>query len=204
MGPGHKAIADEAIGSVNIAAMYCTGPFESVQVRIADDLNGKKGRSRTRNDAVKDSEADWVFFLDADDLLHPAAFDVAFSSIRLNEAVWGSIVEYRDGLIYERYQVPRVSSLEQLIKFDPTHTIQIGHFVKHEIALQYPFDEDMDTGEDWDYYLRIWKDCKCIKIDKPLMINRRGSHSTGPRSATGAEWNQAVGKLIDNARNTWA
>jgi hypothetical protein len=77
----------------------------------------------------------------------------------------------------------------------------MGHFVKREVAIKLPFNEEMNTGEDWDYYLRLWRDHDCIKIREPLMLNRRGMHSTGPRSATGRDWTIAVNKMIEEARN---
>lgn len=204
VGPGHENICQEAAGSVNIAAQYHKGPFDEIGIQFGDDLEGKRGRSKTRNDLIAKSKADWLFFLDADDLMHPAAFRnlpamLAFAKT-VPAAIWGLIVEYRDGCLMERYQIPEIESYHDLIQFDPTQTIQMGHFVQRDIATLNPFDTEMDTGEDWDYYLRVWKSHNCIKINKPLMINRRGQHSTGPRSATGRDWNVAVGKIIAGAR----
>jgi len=72
----------------------------------------------------------------------------------------------------------------------------MGHFIKTSIAALYPFDENKNTGEDYDYYLRVWEKEKCIKINnQPFFINRRGLHSLGERSATGQEWNIATKKL---------
>ena len=85
-------------------------------------------------------------------------------------------------------------------KTRPNLTIQMGHFVRAEVAKALPFDEDMNTGEDWDYYLRLWRDHGCVKISAPLMINDRSRHSTGPRAASGRDWNKAVGEMISNAR----
>ena len=80
-------------------------------------------------------------------------------------------------------------------------TIQMGHFVRSTVAKEVRFNESMNTGEDWDYFLRLWKTYTCVKIDAPLMINDRSTHSTGPRSATGAQWRMAVDDLISNARS---
>lgn len=204
VGPGHREICEIAGGSVSIAAMYNMGPFKDVGILFGDDGEGKRGRSRTRNDLVLKSKAEWVFYLDADDLMHPAAFKQLPAMLEYSTitpvGLWGTITEYKDGCVVPRFQIPTIESYAELIKFDPTQTLQMGHFVRRDIALEYPFNTEMDTGEDWEYYLRIWKHENCIKMDKPMMVNRRGQHSTGPRSATGRDWNVAVSKLMTEAR----
>lgn len=184
--------------SIRIATLS-KGPFDVVSIRAGDDLEGRKGRSKTRNDLAAESEADWLFFLDADDLMHPKALEVMTDCLNY-DAVFGQIVEMKDGVVAERYQVPEIPGYKELIAFAPTMTLQMGHFVKRDVFLDVPFKEDMDTGEDWDYYLRLWKTFSCTKLDKPLMINRRGMNSGGPRSATGVEWTRVVDMMLETAR----
>jgi glycosyltransferase involved in cell wall biosynthesis len=197
IGPGHQEHAHRAVGSVVIAKNYSQGPFHEIDVTAVDDPEGKLGRSKARNLAVADSKADWLFFLDADDLMHPEAFkymDLSF------DAVWGKIVEYKEGVLLERFQVPTITDIDTLLEVDPYLTIQMGHFVRAEIAKKEPFHEEMDAGEDWHYYLRIWNKYNCIKINAPFMCNVRGEHSTGPRSSNGVKWREAVERLIENAK----
>ncbi len=198
IGPGHDQIANEAITSVFMARDCHSGVFTDIQVRAIDDTKAKLGRSKARNMAVQESEADWLFYLDADDLLHPKAFDNFMGGF---DAIWGRIVEDREGCMLDRFQIPNIGSFEDLIRYDPYYTIQMGHFIRREVAVKYPFDEEMNTGEDWHYYLRVWKAQKCAKIDKPFMVNRRGRHSTGPRAATGRDWMASVHAQIEKARN---
>ena len=54
-------------------------------------------------------------------------------------------------------QILTLSNIKELLLFDPYITLQMGHFVRTEIALKNPFNESMNTGEDFDYYLRVWK-----------------------------------------------
>lgn len=131
--------------------------------------------------------------------MHPNCFKYVDIYTKNYDAIFGLITEYKDGCIVERYQVPKITSREELISFHPYQTLQMGHFVRRDKFIG--FDEDMDTGEDWKYYLELWKG-KCIKIDRPLMINVRGNHSTGPRSASGGEWTQSVMKQIEKARGS--
>jgi glycosyltransferase involved in cell wall biosynthesis len=177
------------------------GPFESVRVKVVDDTLADLGRSAARNQGVKASEADWLFFLDADDLIHPSAF-VNFNRIdwSLHDGVWGLISEYVMGCIVERYQVRAISTYAELLRFSPPLALQIGHFVRREVAAEHPFAEDMDTGEDWKYYLELWEKRRCVKVPYAFYVNERHRPSTGPRAATGKEWNQVVQDLVVAAR----
>jgi hypothetical protein len=58
----------------------------------------------------------------------------------------------------------------------------------------------MNCGEDWDYYLRIWKAEKCEKVPAPFYVKIAGNHSQGPKSATGREWSEKVEELLRTAR----
>jgi len=204
VGPGHEHLKDRALESVRVAIEYDKGPFEDVRVLAIDDTAGEMGRSAARNEAVKAATAEWLFFLDADDLMHPKALYYFGHEGKDYQAVWGTIIEMRSGVYHERYQVPEIYSMAQLLSHDPYITLQMGHFVKREVALATPFNEKMDTGEDWDYYLRVWENYYATKIECPFMINVRGQHSTGPRSADGAQWRQAVTGVMENARQSIA
>ena len=199
VGPGHESVVSRAINSIEIASDY-----SGIEARIikVDDTHGNLGRSLARNHGVNRAEAEWLFFLDADDLIHPEGLEPVRSGyINDFDAVFGLTTELVDGNILTRYQVPQIDDYEQLISHDPFMTVKMGHFVRREVALTLPFNLDMDAGEDWHYYLRLWKQYNCVKVNAPLFIKVRGQHSTGPRSATGTDWNAAVGALIEEARN---
>jgi hypothetical protein len=93
-------------------------------------------------------------------------------------------------------QLPFLYSMEDLLSCDPFVTLQMGHFVRTDVALATLFDESLDTGEDFDYYLRVWEKYRCIKIPLPFFYNRRGVHAHGPRAATGLQWRQQVEKTM--------
>jgi len=198
VGPGHSDLYRRAADSVRIATLQ-KGPFDVVSMRIGDDQDGSDGRSATRNFMADGSEADWLFFLDADDLMHPKALE-AMTDYMDMDAVFGQITELKDGVMMERYQVPEIPGYKELLAFDPYLTLQMGHFVRRDVFLGLRFNEDMDTGEDWDYYLRLWKDNRCIKAPVPLMLNVKGQHSQGPRSATGQDWVAKVDAMLEQAR----
>lgn len=179
VGPGHDRVAIEAVASALSLG------FDPLPI---DDTEGKLGRSRARNIGVMEATAEWLFFLDADDLLHKDAKKA--KKYTKYDAIWGLI---NDGQV----RVPQVRSLDfdTLVRHEPTQTLQMGHFIRRSVALNYPFDETLDTGEDFHFYLRVWRAENCIKIPHTLFINRRGNHSTGPRSANGMQWREAVTRI---------
>lgn len=146
------------------------------------------------------SESDWLFFLDADDLMHPKALQAVEPYINEYDAIFGQIVEMDSGCIRERYQVPEIPDYRTLLSFDPYLMIQMGHFVRRDVFEKLKFDESMNCGEDWDYFLRLWKEYRATKISEPLMINCKGMHSKGPKSATGQEWVRVVEDMLEAAR----
>lgn len=201
VGPGHQDTSLRAIHSVETAISNGTGAFSSVEVIAQDDTLGQ-GRSRARNLGVLEAgkrEADWVFFMDADELMAPNAFNEVQHLLQDYDAIWGAIYEAN----LETQQATRrsndvapIDSLEQVLLNQPFLTLHNGHFVRYPVALEHPFNTEMDCGEDFEYYLRVWRDSRCIKIVQPIFFNVRGQHSTGPRAATGKDWNEAMPQVF--------
>ncbi|WP_163851505.1 FkbM family methyltransferase [Pseudooceanicola aestuarii] len=201
VGPGHAdSLTGICVPSVQRALNYGTGPFAEVRHLVMDDGEGRHGRSARRNDALRQAladGADWVFFLDADDLLTPNAFE-AFGRVIAAEpdldAVWGLICtldpegepQLREG------QPPQLDRREDFLAHSPDRAVQIGGFVRASVAAAIGFDAALDTGEDYLFYTRLWRDHRCAKRPEIFFVNRRGAHSIGPRAASGADWASAV------------
>jgi hypothetical protein len=206
VGPGHKQLYRECLRSIERSFTEKKGRFSEIIPISIDDTSGKLGRSKARNIAVKkasEQDVEWIFFIDADDLMAPLAFEYVSPYLDNYDGVWGSIwpIEKGEQTARERpHQLPFLYSLEDVLSCDPFVTLGIGHFVKTSVALSTPFDESLDTGEDFDYYLRVWERYRCIKIPLPFWYHRRGSHSQGPRSATGYAWRQQVQNIIEKKR----
>jgi len=203
IGPGHAGLYEEARASIRAAAEQGRGPFSEILELPVDDTQAKLGRSKARNLAVQQAVergAEWLFFLDADDLLMPDAFLRVQDAVGTHDAIWGAICEQQAGSgeawkLRAKQDLP-LGNVYDVLSADPFYTLQMGHFVRSAVAAANPFDETLDTGEDFDYYLRVWLRSRCTKLPHPFFINRRGQHSTGPRSATGVDWRKNVVRVM--------
>ena len=103
VGPGHQAVFDDSCApSVDQARAWNLGPFSEVRHLAMDDTEGQFGRSARRNEALRlaqEAGSEWVFFLDADDILTPNAFEAFGRVIEAEpdlQAVWGLICTFSD------------------------------------------------------------------------------------------------------------
>jgi ADP-heptose:LPS heptosyltransferase len=206
VGPGHEAFYENCLDSIEKSFTHHKGRFSEIIPIKIDDTEGKLGRSKARNIGVKkaaEKGIEWIFFLDADDLMAPVAFEYASPYLHNYDAIWGAIwsIEQGEDVAKERAgQLPFLYSIHDVLSCDPFVTLQMGHFIKTLTALSTPFDETLDVGEDFDFYMRVWEQHNCIKIPLPFFYNRRGHHSQGDRSATGAEWRQIVEDILNKYR----
>ncbi|MGH8617879.1 MAG: FkbM family methyltransferase [Burkholderiales bacterium] len=203
VGPGHELLAEDAQDSVAEAFATGSGPFDAYTLIAIDDTQGRLGRSAARNLGVVragEQDCEWVFFLDADDLLHANAFRTVRAALAAGyDAVWGAICELaadEQSTTLRAGQMEKISGVGDLLGNDPWTTLQMGHFVRRTVAERTPFAAHLDCGEDFDYYYRVWSAHRCCKLREPLFLNRRGLHSTGPRAATDAQWRLAVEAMI--------
>jgi FkbM family methyltransferase len=201
-GPGHSELVKRSSASVEQAVAKGMGAFSEVKVIAFDDSQGQYGRSEARNRAVRQASgegADWIFFLDADDIMAPSAFIAVANLLADHDAIWGEIFEFspeKRELLRRKDQVSPITSIKEVLLNDPSLTLQMGHFVRCKVAERYPFDSQMNAGEDFDYYLRVWKAHRCIKMECPLFFNIRGQHSGGPRSANAADWRSGTTRVL--------
>ena len=202
IGPGHADAYQACLGSIRNAWSNNRGKFTGLEVISMDDLQGRYGRSARRNDGIAEGlerGCEWLFFLDADDLLSPFAFEEVADHLENADAVWGNICETAFGgseVALRANQLPETENIEDILQTDPYLTLQMGHFVRAKIAADVRFDESLDTGEDFRYYLKVWEKYRCKKVQSVFFINRRGHHSRGPRSADGQQWRASVEREI--------
>jgi FkbM family methyltransferase len=203
VGPGHEALMEQARASVEAACRTGLGPFSEVSMVPLMDLEGAHGRSNRRNDGINYALAkgfDWIYFLDADDLMPRDAFTTVAPYVEQYDAIFGQITQvvHETGEILVRpKQLGFTTSVTDILMTDPFLSVQMEHFVRTRVAAAVRFDAEMDTGEDFKYYLEIWRQFRAVKLDRTIGYHRRGLHSTGPRSANGLQWQQAVAKVFE-------
>jgi len=206
VGPGHRELYQECRESVERSFEAHRGCFSEVVPLMVDDAHGRLGRSKARNLGLAmavERGADWIFFLDADDIMAPRAFEFVTPYLENYDAIWGAIwsnEKERNEPLERPGQLPFLLDMDDLTACDPFTTLQMGHFVRLGVAQEIKFNEDLDTCEDFDYYMRVWERYRCLKIPLPFFHNIRGRHSEGPKSATSIEWRKAVIEMLNRHR----
>ena len=190
VGPGHEGILPLAAMSVINLEKHC---FDEITHVIVNDTEGKLGRSKARNIGMN-IPADWYFFLDADDIIMPYAprfiervsdgFAAIFGAVQINGRVtpqdrWPCRIEH----IYEHAGLG---------------TLCMGFFVKGEVARNLLFDETLDKGEDFDFYMRL---PSFYKVKPPLVsINSKIPSAKGPRGYEEIDWQKTCREVVEKYR----
>jgi len=185
VGPGHERPAIHAERSARLAWATNRGPFKSMRVAVVDDTRGALGRSAARNRGMNDNPADWHFLLDADDAMMTRAFPLVDLDAA---ATFGTVWLCGRRYFHDRWPLTRAD----IGQHGARGTLSMGCFVRGDLGLR--FDESMDIGEDFDFYMRLpgW-----TKRDKPLVnIGYREPSATGPRSQVNGDWLGACNAVI--------
>ena len=235
VGPGHHELAQAALQSVMFAA-YDKGDFDKIHVIMGDDTGGKIGRSAARNrmalgpaedwmmgfttgdDEKEAFSSEWLFFLDADDLMccersyGESAFKVASPFLEEYDCIWGAIYDLRGRDVEKRKQVGRITTYKAYVSAPAVLGCNFSHFVRRDKFLELGgFNEDMDVAEDVEWTIKAWKNLHCIKQEKPLYLHRKGQHSWMQKLPEGArptfngrDWSIRAEELLKEARKELA
>lgn len=143
-------------GSTDGSSALCDQLAENPRIRVLHRANG--GASAARNTGLAASDAEFVTFLDADDVLLPGALTLLLDCLAYNPeagAVQGCVTR-KPEVAAERSApivVPGVSAL-QLALSDPTCHLHCHGWVFRRGALTEPFNEALTLGEDGEWLLR--------------------------------------------------
>ena len=189
VGPGHEAIVEGAVDSVRVAKQR-KGRFSSVRHVVVDDAKGELGRGRARNIGMLTDAADWYFFLDADDTMRPDALGEIDCDAT---AIFGAIS------LPSRWSAKNVypCGWREVALHGARGTLSMGFFCRADVARRLTFDEMLDAGEDFDFYLRL---PSFTKIDRPLVdIGYDLPSAGGPRGYVNLNWVGVCNEMIAKA-----
>ncbi len=191
VGPGHQHYVRRAMRSVATARKWPSHPWDHVDHFLIDDTAGAMGRGRARNagiDKAAEARDDWLFFLDADDQMMPNA-------LALNDfdapATFGAIL--LDGKPLKENAWPL--TFAEIAEGGAHGTLVMGFFCRADLGMR--FDEALDAGEDFEFYLRL---PGFTKRREPLVdIGYRTPSATGPRGYERIDWIAVCNEQIKRA-----
>jgi len=202
VGPGDELYALDAEDSVRMATAAARGQFAEVDFIKIDDGLRKLGPSVARNRGVELAHragAEWIFFLDAKDVLDIGAFANVAASLQGYDAIWGAIHELDDDEsrgVLRPGQLLEITRIDDVLANAPFNTLQIGHFVKTAVAMATPFDPARGAAAEFDYFLRLWSKYRCVKVARPFYYQRRAARATAAEESTEIERRAAVERVI--------
>jgi glycosyltransferase involved in cell wall biosynthesis len=190
VGPGHEGILPLAAMSVmNLEK----GPFDEILHVIVNDNEGKLGRSKARNIGIQ-TPADWYFLLDADDIIMPYAPRLLERTPNEYSAVFGAVQV--NGRVTPQNKWP--CRIEHIYEHGGLGTLCMGFFIKAEVARNLLFDETLDKGEDFDFYMRL---PSFYKLKVPLVsINGKIASAVGPRGYEELDWIATCREVVERYR----
>lgn len=192
VGPGHEKTVDRAIRSVN-DAISRGSMFSHVKHTIIEDHRGLLGCPGAKNAGIDASpDADWFFFLDADDLMEPDALllnnpdtTATFGSVKLS-----GVRNYKN--VYP-------CTFREIAIHGAGGTLTMGFFCRADFARAHKFEDTDELTDDFKFYLSL---PSFVKLDKPICTTCVDvPSSVGPRriGADKADWTGACNKLIREA-----
>lgn len=199
VGPGHEELAGRAQASIIEAwKRRAPRPFSFLHIEIVNDSEGKKGRSRARNEGVERCpEADWFFLLDADDLMEPLAmrwmrpeFDATYGPAKAR-------VRTRGAYPRERVAPDPPKDWDALMRQGPINSLMMGNFYRGDALRAHPFREDLDFGEDWEHHLSFMAKHSWALSEYPLAMADCTTKSAGGPRGGSRNWEMAAEPFFD-------
>lgn len=151
-------------------------------------LQRHQGRSCARNYAVKQTNSDWLYFLDADDLLEPTAISDFWTLLKRTPNLHLAYADY-DYLdeFGNRHRVEKQpwGRSARPLRMGGRNPVNIGMFVRRDrFKLIGGFDEEVEFCGYWDMFLRYAMNpiIQIVKNRRPFFVARSlsvvGDHAT--------------------------
>ncbi|TFH67055.1 MAG: glycosyltransferase family 2 protein [Gemmatimonadales bacterium] len=196
VGPGHRRLSRRAEWSIKVAQGHGLGPFSEVECVLVDDTKGQFGRAAARNHGMSlHPDADWYYFLDADDMMHGEAL-VRFGAGRKRHpearAIWGKGLLWMHGEYVAIGDEIFPMTWEDVILCMNLGTFGVGHFVGGEEARRLRFDETVPHCEGFEFCVSFISCFPWVKIEEPLSIIDKDAPSCNDHySPCPAPWTRA-------------
>lgn len=170
----------------NIQQWFSTNASSDFECLLVQQKN--QGGNVARNTGIKNAKADYVAFLDSDDLWHEDKLKKQLALFNVDPAL-GAVycglehIRAEDGSVIQKeernYATGDLS--ERLLVSDctaPTSCYLIRREVFDKVGL---FDEELQARQDWDMWIRISTEYKISAVKEHLVSYR---HHAGERTAS--------------------
>jgi glycosyltransferase involved in cell wall biosynthesis len=127
------------------------------------------GPSSARNNAIQNSESDYVIFLDSDDLIEKETLIFSIENIGDNDVLFGDCHYFGKKNSLKKQELP---SKEQILLNNP---IAVCALVRLSTLKNTLFDEELNKLglEDWELWIHLFsKDCTFLYFNKVLFYIR--------------------------------
>ncbi len=143
-----------------------------------------RGVAAARNRGARESQTEWVAFLDADDVWLPTKLERQWERVRDTDA--GAIFTAVDPVAADLEPIPRscVPNVDDDLAALLLHRATIPQGTSSTLLVRYSlfagiggYDENLSTMADWDLLIRLRLRTKFAHVLEPLVLYRRGAMS---------------------------
>ncbi|MBD0824319.1 glycosyltransferase family 2 protein [Aestuariibaculum marinum] len=154
--------------------------LENDKIRLFSKKNG--GLSSTRNYGIKKTQAEYIAFLDADDLWKEDFLETIYNLIKIynNHFVFATNYSLLPPNVVADYTIDNFSSDQALVInnfFNITESIiAFNSIVIHKLVFKEIgfFNENINYGEEYDFYIRCFNTFSLIYYASPKALYRIG------------------------------
>lgn len=165
--PGARVILVDD-GSTDGSGSVCDRLAENERICVLHQDN--RGASAARNAALAASEAEFVLFLDADDVLLPQGVATLLAHIGDADAAHGRTVRQVQTAGTTRAELLTARDAAARAMNDPTAHLHLHGWVFRRVWLRERFDERLSLGEDGEWLLRQLRDGSVVWTDAAAYV----------------------------------
>lgn len=135
----------------------------------------RMGANCARNTGVCLASGHYIACLDDDDVWLPSKLELQLQAIgNTNACLCG--YEFFDSGEAHVYSVPAITA--EMLKVGNSICGMSGLLCKRDWLLMHPFDEALQSGQDWDTFVRLAQESPIPYVPHPLFRYRRGQHTS--------------------------